>query len=109
MNLKAKKSVLIAMFMLTALTLAENCFVGKSRFPKQLQGAVGMNECAWMAITGSSLQDAIYLGGFASQSSGLANTYFPNSTYTAVIARMNTDTNIYAWRVALAADSEPNL
>ena len=54
MNLKAKKSVLIAMFTLTALTLAENCFVGKSRFPKQLQGAVGMNECAWMAITGLS-------------------------------------------------------
>jgi hypothetical protein len=44
MNLKAKKNVLIAMFTLTALSLAENCFVGKSRFPKQLQGEIGMNE-----------------------------------------------------------------
>jgi hypothetical protein len=97
------------LFTLTFKTLAENCFIGKSRFPKQLQGAVGMNECAWMAITGSSTQDAIYLGGFISNNSGLANTYFPLSTYTAVIARINTDTNIYVWRVALAADSEPNL
>jgi hypothetical protein len=54
------------LFTLTFKTVADNCFVGKSRFPKQLQGAVGMNECAWMAITGSSTQDAIYLGGFVS-------------------------------------------
>ena len=62
-----------------------------------------------MAITGSSTLDAIFLGGFTKTISGLANTYFPTPVYTAVIARMNTDTNIYAWRVALAADSEPNL
>lgn len=62
-----------------------------------------------MAITGSSTLDAIFLGGFTKTVSGLANTYFPTPTYTAVLARINTDTNIYAWRVALASNDEPNL
>ena len=99
----------MALFMIKATSVAQNCFVGKSRFPKQFQAATGTDECAWMAITGSNSLDAIYLGGFTKQTTGLANTYFPTITYTAVIARMNTETNIYAWRVALAADAEPFL
>ena len=97
------------MMMLGLPKVAGDCFVGKSRFPKMMQGASGNAENAWMAITSSSSLNAIFVGGFTKTSIGLANSYFPTPTHTAAVARINTDTNLYAWRVALASNDEPLL